>query len=272
MKNISKQLTIFFALWGCSLATYSQIVGYKEMYNGIFIEQFANNDSLFQCSDDNIIYCIGKTFTFKFQYASHKGEPLSFINIKNTGQWKFVSDSIDTGVFFLVMRLLSKTEAEDCFGYQTAIEYYYLTQNKRKLPNKVWIWLVENPKNILLPPANQYLFNILELNPYPYLQFPIELKKKWKWEQKVFDDSADERWKTWEGTITNKYVYTIVDTACQLSTGLGSLICCKINSKATSKLGKTFLTAYFHSVYGFVRLEYTNIDKSMVIIDLIKVE
>jgi hypothetical protein len=53
---------------------------------------------------------------------------------------------------------------------------------------------------------------------------------------------------------------------------LGELSCYKIDSFAESALGKTYLTAYFNETYGFVRLEYINIDESKLNIELYKAE
>ena len=47
-----------------------------------------------------------------------------------------------------------------------------------------------------------------------------------------------------------------------LETDMGDLDCFVIESSAESRIGETALTAYFHPEYGFVRLNYTNIDGS----------
>ena len=40
------------------------------------------------------------------------------------------------------------------------------------------------------------------------------------------------------------------------------------DSTATSRLGETHLTALFHPKYGFVKLDYTNIDGSRTVLEL----
>jgi hypothetical protein len=132
--------------------------------------------------------------------------------------------------------------------------------------------LVENEKNIWLHPPRSFLFEILQLNPFPYIQKPYEKGNKWTWSLKIGDQWSNERWKVWKGGIENKYVYEIVDDNCAISTPLGDLNCYKINSYAESELGKTFLTAYFNEIYGFVRYEYINIDGSVLNIELYKAE
>ncbi|MFP3577738.1 hypothetical protein, partial [Brevibacillus sp. SIMBA_040] len=57
-----------------------------------------------------------------------------------------------------------------------------------------------------------------------------------------------------------------------ISTKLGNLECFIINAKAKSRIGETELLSYFNPVFGFVRLEYKNIDGSKTILELEKVE
>jgi hypothetical protein len=274
MKKTQKLLVVYLLLWNYIPFVAGQITGYKELSDGIVIELLADKESLWPCSDDNTIYVIGKLFTFKYQYISNGGEASFFIPVTGQKRWQFVPVDVDTAVCFFALRIPTKQEMKhsELPKYQTPIEYSYMNRHGVPLKMRAFTGVVENQKNVWIHPPRELLFRILELNPFPYVKFPYKVGKTWKWKLEIGDYWADERWKTWKGTITNKYVYTIADTACQLSTALGDLTCCKINSKATSKLGKTFLTAYFHPVYGFVRLEYINIDKSTLTIDMIKVE
>jgi hypothetical protein len=155
-----------------------------------------------------------------------------------------VAVDVDTAVSFMVLRIPTKREMRESElpKYQTPIEYSYLDQHGKPLTMRAYTGVVENPQNIWIHPPREALFRILELNPFPYVKFPYKAGKTWKWKLGIGDYWEDERWKTWEKTITNKYTYTITDTACRLSTLLGDLTCCKIYSKAVSKLGKTSLT------------------------------
>ena len=69
--------------------------------------------------------------------------------------------------------------------------------------------------------------------------------------------------------IENKYNYKIIAVGKTIPTALGELSCAVVKSTAKSRLGKTELTAYYHDDYGFVKMEYKNIDGSRIVIDLI---
>ena len=83
----------------------------------------------------------------------------------------------------------------------------------------------------------------------------------------IGDHWADERWKVWEGKIENEYEYEITDKR-TLKTDLGEIECLVIESNAKSRIGETKLTAYFNPEYGFVKLDYTNIDGSKTNLEL----
>lgn len=58
------------------------------------------------------------------------------------------------------------------------------------------------------------------------------------------------------------------DTACEVVTPMGTLSCVKVEAIAKSRIGKTYLTAYYNDTYGFVKMDNTNIDGSKIIINL----
>jgi len=129
--------------------------------------------------------------------------------------------------------------------------------------------IVENERNLWMHPNRDCLFQILELNPFPYIQYPIKKGKTWKWRLSIGSQWGDERWKTWTGGIVNKYKYKIADTDCEVVTPMGTLSCVKVEAVAKSRIGKTYLTAYYNETYGFVKMDNTNIDGSRLLVDLV---
>ena len=57
-----------------------------------------------------------------------------------------------------------------------------------------------------------------------------------------------------------------------VKTTLGTLTCYVVESEAKSALGFTKLVSYYHKEFGFVKLNYTNIDKSRLILELQSME
>jgi hypothetical protein len=112
---------------------------------------------------------------------------------------------------------------------------------------------------------------ILELNPFPYIKSSSQIGDQWNWELTISDSWSDKRWTEWEGKILNKFNYKITDIV-NLKTKLGNFECYVVKGTATNRLGTTELISYFNEQYGFMKLEYTNIDKSQIIIEINKVE
>jgi hypothetical protein len=82
---------------------------------------------------------------------------------------------------------------------------------------------------------------------------------------------ADKRWLKWTGQNENKYDYEITNKL-YLETKIGKIECYEVTGIANSKIGTTKLVAYFNEKYGFVKLNYTNINGSKTVIDIEKIE
>ncbi|MEN9298669.1 MAG: hypothetical protein RLZZ429_982, partial [Bacteroidota bacterium] len=120
-------------------------------------------------------------------------------------------------------------------------------------------------------PPRMRLFDLLAINPYPYIRAPYKIGDNWEWDLSLGNHWSDRRWLIWEGRHVQKTKYTLIDKV-KLKTKLGYLTCYVVEGVSTGKIGTTKLTSYFNKKYGFVKLDYTNIDGTKLILDLEKVE
>ena len=116
-----------------------------------------------------------------------------------------------------------------------------------------------------------FFFEILELNPFPYIKAPFKIGTKWNWKLKIGDYWSDKRGLEWKGEIENVYDYEIKKNKI-ISTKLGNLECFIVNATAKSRIGVTGLISYFNPKYGFVKLEYNNIDGTKTVLELENIE
>jgi hypothetical protein len=128
---------------------------------------------------------------------------------------------------------------------------------------------VENENNIWMHPPRDKYFRILELNPFPFIKAPYEIGNAWDWTLIVGSGWGDHRWKLWEGHLENQCKYVIKDKI-NLKTKLGEIECLVIESTASSSVGNTKLTSYFNAEFGFVKLDYLNIDGSKTKLELVE--
>lgn len=230
---------------------------------------------------NNIVYIAGKKFIFSYYYQNSKGEKFLIKKGKDILQpegytiagWEFVdvqkqdNETVDR----IVLKVNSGNPFSNIPEYnQTSISYEYLMKNGDQL-NMETTGAIENENNVWIHPPRNNFFEILELNPFPYVKAPLEIGTQWKWKLEIGENWSDKRWLEWKGEIENGYTYEIVDRK-NISTKLGTLDCFVIDAKANSRIGVTKLRSYFNPVFGFVKLEYQNIDGSTTILELDRVE
>ncbi len=258
--------------------------------NGVWFE--VRNDTANPCryTEDNKIYQADREFTFEFHYFDPQGKerymryervPIQRHELTEAGDtitntyylpdFSF-SDEFDAKDSCVNRYLLKVACSSRVFrkDYDQTVEEFYFSLNdqRSKLPIST-SGIVENERNLWMHPNRDCLFQILELNPFPYIQYPIKKGNTWKWSLSIGSQWGDERWKTWTGGIVNKYKYKITDTDCEVVTPMGTLSCVKVEAVAKSRIGKTYLTAYYNDTYGFVKMDNTNIDGSQLLVDLV---
>lgn len=210
-------------------------------------------------------YKRGTEITFSYKYTDSNGKQQYFV-INKGNSWNFTSASntSDNVIRDFKLKILDRNmNFNDPKYYQVGISYII----EKNDVNPYITGLIENEKNIWLHPPREFLFRILELNPFPYIKYPLQIGHTWTGDLLIGGQWGDKRWKEWSGNILNKYQYKITDKK-TVNTPLGSMECYVIESEAKSELGITKLTSYFNEQFGFVKLDYTNIDKSTIEIDI----
>lgn len=245
----------------------------KQQYDnedGIFFEKFEEtNTDENKYNNDNVVYTVGKKYTFEYDYEKNNTH---YLYQQNDKEWSLINkDSIG-----LYSNIVTKVIAEIANGNpmenyisnynQTVIKYQYYP-----IISKNATGVVENEKNIWMHPPRQSLFEVLELNPFPYIKYPLKVGQEWEWKLKIGEKWGDIRWKKWEGSITNIMNYKITDYRKE-QTSLGNLDCYIIVASAKSRIGNTQLTAFFNKKHGFVKLDYLNIDGSTLKFKLIDID
>lgn len=233
-------------------------------------------------NSDNVIYSIGKKFIFSYYYQNTKGDkflikrgnPILQPEGYSIYDWDFVK--LENKDNETVSQIILKPNSGNPFGMdfpdynQTAINYEYLMINGES-HTKETTGVIENEKNLWMHPPRSIFFEILELNPFPYIKAPYKIGVNWNWKLKIGDHWSDKRWLEWKGGIENNYEYEIIKKK-KILTKLGKLECYIVLAKAKSRIGETELISYFNPKFGFVKLEYKNIDGTKTILELETVE
>lgn len=249
-----------------------------EESGGIFTEVFdSTNIDENRYTANNSIYRTNASFTYSFEHITKDGEKLYFKEDKTVEerekQWKFIKPNSKDESIINKVKISVKYGLEPMIKHvpnynQTLLQYDYPTYNN-ELPFNSISGAIENENNVWIHPPRDRYFRILELNPFPFIKAPYEIGNSWEWWLSIGSQWGDERWKTWEGGIENQYYYEITEKE-TIDTKFGKLECLIIKSSATSELGETKLTSYFNEKYGFIKLNYINIDGSKTNLELIE--
>ena len=279
MKKIFQLIFLYLTTLSCE--AQNNIEKFETDDDGISVEKFDStnvNDNRY--NQNNSIYKVSRKFTFSYFYSDTLGENFLMtkgnLNKQNMYDWTFekMENKNPNSVYQIILTVKSGLSPfiEQLPDYnQTVISYDFKQLNGDVWPNNEKTGVVENVKNLWMHPPRTDFFKILEMNPFPYVKEPLKIGNSWTWKLKIGSYWSDKRWLVWEGLIENIYNYKITDKVI-LQTKLGEIECLVISSNAISKLGETKLTSYFNNQFGFVKLDYTNIDCSKTIIELEKME
>lgn len=224
---------------------------------------------------NNKIYLVGRKFSFTYHYEDKNSTKLLMTQakVKSDKAYDWTLEKAEKKDSNSVNKIILKVKSglspfiQNYPDYNQTVILYEFQMINGEFWNNEMTGVIENSKNIWMHPPRTDLFKILELNPFPFIKAPFEVGNKWTWKLNFGDHWADKRWLEWKGENENNYKYQIIDKT-TIATKLGDLECYVIESEAKSKLGTTKLTSYFNEKFGFVKLNYVNIDSSKIIIEI----
>jgi hypothetical protein len=271
MKNIIVTLICFLIISSCQEdGLPSARYKYDE---GIYFELIEDGDQKEKknpYNKDNEIYLGGKEFVYKYKYQDSVG---NYYQFKREGYELTPLDSITQSTLVEVSIIIEEDRNFFDSDYeQTVAEYRYYLPNGEAIYPRNYSGIVENEKNIWMHPfRSPCYFRLLQLCPFPFIQLPEEIGKKWNWSLDTGNLYDCDQWGEWEGVVESKYEYEIISKE-QLLTQMGDLECYVVKSIGKGTLGETELISYFNKENGFVRLEYKNVNKSKMTLELIEVK
>lgn len=158
----------------------------------------------------------------------------------------------DKNIYFLGLEMMDGNVNSG----QKAIRWNYYNSDFIKLDEEI-TGLIENDSVIWLHPPRTKYFKILEINPFPEVRFH---ESEWSTDLTVGSEWGNERWKTWKGNlkVSSEYSY-------EKEIGV-------VTSKAETEIGTTKLISEFNPEKGFTKFDYTNINGSRILLELIEVK
>ncbi len=223
-------------------------------------------------TQDNFIYKPGKIFTFEYTYTSEEGQEI-LIGVdaeseafgQGTIPWKLVpvadatiSDypvaSVGISVF------ATQTPMVGFLPEQTIIRYGFYNE-VGEIGFGELTGLIEDSTKVWLHPPRALGFVILEFSPFPEILKPFDKDTSWVREMHIPQQWSEKLNLDVDGSTSMQITYK-QGAQQTMTTPLGELDCYKVTAESTGKLGQTQATFYFHEEFGFVQMEYDNIDGS----------
>jgi hypothetical protein len=269
---------------------------------GIYVEKpdYSSTEK-HRYSRDNISYKLKTAFIFDYYYIDNSGRKKKFLLSKNETSvdnprhltdYQHLTDSTIDKIKLTVTDSVETFPNYDSTYTQTVISYAYIIRNKKTsdslcecfqrkgetprqfLCSGVSTGVIDNAKNLWMHPPRQLTFKILQLNPFPFYYLD-ESVKHWSWDLETGSPYLDPRWINYKEKIKIHFDYARQKD--EIINSPSGKIKCKVTSgTGTSEFGntvmKTSLISYYHPTYGFVRLEYVNIDGTKIVLQLAEVE
>lgn len=237
------------------------VISHAQCYESLrFIKRIFNPDK------DNRIYKRERIFHYDYQYV--KQDTSYRVATTNGNDFHLVHEATIEPSSYIIKQISFKVIKPKLFT-RTSKYQSETVLNYDPVPLRSWQGLVENKHNVWLHPPRRFLFKILELNPFPYVKYPLSIGTRWIDSLSIGDHWSDPRWKVWKGRILNRYTYEVKGNT-SISVESANIPCWIIEAKGESTLGSTQTTSYFNEKYGFVQLDYINIDGSKITLKLNK--
>ncbi|MEO0554646.1 MAG: hypothetical protein AAF149_15685 [Bacteroidota bacterium] len=192
-----------------------------------------------------IVYKPCHEFIFRSKYWS-EGELISDekISLFITGNgWQYDSSQAEALLLYKADYSESSVNKIKSFGINPEI-------NDRPWVSESATGIIDNEKTMFLHPFrhNQYYFT--EIAPFPQVIYPLHVGKAWSAALNIGGG-----WGIWDG-IRLETAYRVVNKESLTINGNEYNNCWKISSSATSEVGISYLTMWFHEEFGFVKFNY----------------
>jgi hypothetical protein len=231
--------------------------------SGIAVKNFYSNG----------IFSKGKEITYGYRFYKNEDSLVCRVNggqgkaLRKDWVFSHMRDTMPQVIHWLTLKAIGNAVDSGRKNKIRLQENYY--SKRYNLLAQDSAMAVENEANVWMQFFNDKLFAVSAFSPFPFAKFPLITGETWKWEQTMDDSWSDERFIVYHGPIDVKYQYRVVART-NMETKLGNLPCYVITSIASSRIGEAFLIAYYNTDYGFVLLEFHNIDGSELIIHIEK--
>ncbi len=254
----------------------------KIQYNSIFLFLLLSlkaftQKNIPQSSQEKQIYSKYRQFFYKYYFLKNKDTLfVKFYSKANhivpfEENWKLESNaqSKNEAEFTKIHQIALTIKNGIFFQNQALMQYDYLNKQQKSIAYQA-AGFIEDSISVCIDIPKMNHFLITELNPRPEIKKPYEKGNTWRSTYFTGDNEGSDKWKKWEGIQQIEVIYSIRGKQ-TIKTNIGYLECYVVDASAKSPLGESRLVSYFNEKFGFVKLNFTNIDESYLVLDIFSV-
>jgi len=218
--------------------------------------------------NDNLIFSKCNSFTYNYSIEKdgekYLGKRKVLEDFEPFTNWDFIKyEDRDTQVYidkfvFFTPKETSQTVSPN----QSLIKVIWINSDNTLLMNSNE-GIIENHKNIWMHPLRSYQMWPTFTAPWPYVDYPITVGKKYKWWKKLDGGWGSDKYVQWNKIIHFAYEYVVVGKE-NLTVKGKKIETFKIEATGQSEIGNTKVDFYFNPTLGFVKSDYELMDNSKI--------
>lgn len=230
---------------------------------------------------DNKVFKGGREFEYSYQFLDSVGveqKIVTFYNFstKDPLDWRFTPAPADDPLSSeypidgVRLKVLKNTANATQADQQTIVVYEFFNEGGTIIPETERTGVTEDSSTIFLFPPRNSGFSLTELAPFPQVVFPLDTGKIWEDNLTVSVDWSEATKIPFERILYLYSTYT-VEGKTKLNTPIGEREVWVINAVAEFRLGNTSSILHFDEELGFVKMVFTFLNGSQLMLNLEKV-
>ncbi len=235
-------------------------------------------DSLARTTADNKIYKQYRQFFYRYQIHKNKDtlvcKVYSVPDVIVPFEMKFKLEKktkpIKENDYTPIHQIALSVSEGSFMNQQSAIRYDYINNGIKSMDSE-WSGVMEVGNKVLLSPPRNSFFKVMELSPFPMMGDSLKVGYEWTDRQAVSEAASIPNLAEWKGELIKELSYKITKSE-YMKTNIGLLHCYLVAGTCISQLGETKLIAFYNEQYGFVKMDFFNIDGSRIIMDVYNVK
>lgn len=233
-----------------------------------------STDSLVYATSDNKVFKKFRQFFYRYQIFKDKDTLICKVYnnrevlVPYDFKWKLDKRKkpAEEAEYTPIYQIALSVSEGSFLRQQSLVRYDYINRGIKSLDSEQ-TGVVEVGKRVILNPPRQSFFKILEFSPSPQVGDSLKVGFEWYDRQVLTEDAKMPNLAEWSGELTKELSYKITRSE-YIHTNIGTVFCYIIAGTCISSLGETKLIAHYNEDFGFIKMDFFNVDGSRILFEI----